>query len=57
MYEMFMNGGKYKQISEKMQEMGVQLEHSEISIQSLLSKHNISRKGHASNLDLEIAVS
>ncbi|XP_077065758.1 uncharacterized protein LOC143718622 [Siphateles boraxobius] len=40
-----------------MREMGVQRGSSEISIRRLLAKHNMRRKGHTSDSDLDIAVS
>jgi len=55
--DMFMNGMPYHEISVKMQEMCVQRGSSEISIRRLLAKHNMRRKGHTSDSDLDIAVS
>ena len=55
--DMFMNGVTYHEISEKLLEMGVQQGSSEISIRRLFAQHNMQRKGHTSDSDLEIAVS
>lgn len=55
-HDMFMNGETYRQISEKLREMGVQRGISEISVRRLLATHNMRRKGQTSDSDLEIAV-
>ncbi|XP_048064222.1 uncharacterized protein LOC125278871 isoform X1 [Megalobrama amblycephala] len=56
-YDMFVNGVTYREMSERLREMGVQRGNSEISIRRQLAKHNLRRKGHSSDSDLEIAVS
>ncbi|KAI7793865.1 uncharacterized protein LOC130545384 [Triplophysa rosa] len=44
-------------MSEKLREMVVRRGNSEITIRRLLAKHNLRRKGHSSDSDLELAVS
>ena len=56
-HDMFVNGKTYHEILENLREMGVRRGTSEISIRRLLANHNMRRKGHISDSDLEIAVS